>query len=289
MNKTQNEIWKDVKGYEGKYQVSNLGRVKNIDYHNRGIEFILNTRTDKITGYRLCSIGLVHRIVLETFNPIEDMKNYQCDHINSIRDDNRLENLRWVSRKENNSTKHSMIMRSRNHKTTSHKNQFIKGVYEDGSIDYFKNIQDASNRIGCSTTLVVTALKTDRQWKAKGWKLEYISRDADECKELKENIIKENDNKIRERKEAKIRARIERKEAKKIARMKDNENKRKESRRRIEIKKVKNIIKRIENRISVWNAHTTNTPSDAKDRNLKKLCEMLSKEQFRLKFLSEMK
>ena len=209
MNKTQNEIWKDVKGYEGKYQVSNLGRVKNIDYHNRGIEFILNPRTNKITGYRACPIGFVHRIVLETFNPIEDMKNYQCDHINSIRDDNRLENLRWVSRNENNSTKHSKMMRSRNHKKTSHKKQFIKGVYEDGSIDYFKNIQDASKRIGCSTTLVVNALKDDRQWKAKGWKLEYISRDADECSKFKEEVKRNNEMKILLKSKPKLEQKLE--------------------------------------------------------------------------------
>ena len=44
----EKEIWKDIKGYEGKYQVSNLGRVKSLNYHRSGKERILknliNTR-----------------------------------------------------------------------------------------------------------------------------------------------------------------------------------------------------------------------------------------------------
>ena len=37
---------------------------------------------------------LIHRIIMETFNPVKDMENLYVDHINGIRDDNRLENLR---------------------------------------------------------------------------------------------------------------------------------------------------------------------------------------------------
>ena len=42
-----------------------------------------------------------HRLIMETFNPVENSKDYVVDHLNGIRDDNTLENLRWCYQKEN--------------------------------------------------------------------------------------------------------------------------------------------------------------------------------------------
>lgn len=44
---------------------------------------------------------MAHRLIMETFNPIENSKDYVVDHLNGIRDDNALENLRWCYQKEN--------------------------------------------------------------------------------------------------------------------------------------------------------------------------------------------
>lgn len=96
------EIWKDIKGYEGLYQVSNLGRVKNV---NR--DKVLSTRYDE-KGY--CTSNLFkkgsgknfrnHRLVYEAFIG-EIPQELEIDHINTIRSDNRVENLRVVTHKEN--------------------------------------------------------------------------------------------------------------------------------------------------------------------------------------------
>jgi len=98
------EIWKDVVGYEGLYQVSNLGRVKNI-LKDRFLSQSVNTK--KFGYYRLVlknSEGekhfLVHRLVATAFlgNP---PKGYHTNHKNGNTFDNRMENLEWVTAKEN--------------------------------------------------------------------------------------------------------------------------------------------------------------------------------------------
>lgn len=75
--------------------------------------FVRNTRTHHIykcissTGYitiRPSHGGqsyMAHRLIMETFQPIQNSQQYVVDHLNGKRDDNRLENLRWVFQKEN--------------------------------------------------------------------------------------------------------------------------------------------------------------------------------------------
>jgi hypothetical protein len=97
------EIWKPVVGYEGLYEVSNLGRIKSIRFGEK----IMKLRYDKggyltagLTKNNKQTILLVHRIVLKAFVGLPENKQ-ECDHINRNRDDNRLENLRWVTRSKN--------------------------------------------------------------------------------------------------------------------------------------------------------------------------------------------
>lgn len=98
------ETFLDIKGYEGLYQVSDLGRVKSIGY---GKERILKPVKDR---YGRLYVDLwktkkhkrisVHRLVLQTFKPVDDMDNLEVDHINREPTDNRLSNLRWCNHKE---------------------------------------------------------------------------------------------------------------------------------------------------------------------------------------------
>ena len=99
------EIWKDIEGYEGIYQVSNLGNVRSLNYKNTGETRILKTRINRC-GYICVCLGRkrkdfkVHRLVAIAFIP--NPENKPCvDHINAIRTDNRVENLRWVTHEEN--------------------------------------------------------------------------------------------------------------------------------------------------------------------------------------------
>lgn len=107
------EIWKDIEGFEGVYFVSNLGNVKSVDHVVSNIRLrankgILKKLSKKPNGYLTASIGgrlrlkncYVHRLVAKAFIPNPENKR-TVNHKNGIKTDNRVENLEWMSHKEN--------------------------------------------------------------------------------------------------------------------------------------------------------------------------------------------
>ena len=132
-------IWKDIKGYEGKYQISDLGVVKTI--HKNYIKELKQQLNCK--GYYTVCLSkngkhkrfFVHRLVAIAFigNP---KKLPEVNHKNCIRHDNRVENLEWVSREDNNAYTSKMKHKS---------NKQIKCI-ESGEI--FATSTEASKKNG---------------------------------------------------------------------------------------------------------------------------------------------
>ena len=96
------EIYKDIKDLEGKYQVSNFGNILSLNYRNTGRAELMSP--GKRGGYlrvNLCKNGkpknfLVHRLVAETFLP--NPNNLPCvNHKDQTRTNNRVDNLEWCT------------------------------------------------------------------------------------------------------------------------------------------------------------------------------------------------
>jgi len=103
------EIWKDVVGYEGIYQVSNRGRVMRIAPGPGAVVGRILKPMGGGNGY--LRVGLwrdrkrthlfVHRLVIEAHIGPAPSPDHEVNHKNGITDDNRVENLEWVTRSEN--------------------------------------------------------------------------------------------------------------------------------------------------------------------------------------------
>ena len=140
------EEWKQVFDFPD-YEVSNLGRVRSNkrktptilknNYYSNGYTFVqLYNETETKT----C---LVHRLVLENFCPCDNMKQLQVNHINCIRDDNRLEHLEWTTKQENDSHRDNL-------KHTP-KAQTIRVVFLDNREDmYFDSKTECGKYFGVS-------------------------------------------------------------------------------------------------------------------------------------------
>lgn len=171
------EIWKDIIGYDGKYQVSNFGNVRSFKRcksgkllkkcNHKGYQVVLLNNVRK-----LC---LVHRLVANAFIPNKENKP-QVNHINEIKTDNRVENLEWCTAKEN--VNHGTFIKRmakavsksmKNNKKTSHQvNQLsIDGCF----IKKWPSIKEAG-RNGFVTTSIIRCCKK-MKYEHKGYKWEY--------------------------------------------------------------------------------------------------------------------
>ena len=101
------EIWKDILGYEGKYMVSNWGRVKSLNYHRTGKEKILKgcDNGDSYLRVMLSKEGKnkqyrINRLVAQAF--IENPDNLpEVNHKDKVRTNNCVDNLEWCTTQYN--------------------------------------------------------------------------------------------------------------------------------------------------------------------------------------------
>lgn len=166
-----NEIWKELNGFEKEYYISNYGRVLSLpkewtDTLGRVIktDYRLMKLSDNGYGYKTVRLTknnssrnyLVHRLVAQTF--LED-RNECVNHKDGNKTNNHLDNLEWVSYKENNQHAHDNKLNNDCLKTF---------VFEDDVLlNVFISINDASRRLNIPAQLISKYCNTNEVYKGR--------------------------------------------------------------------------------------------------------------------------
>lgn len=152
------ELWKDVKGYEGLYQVSNFGRIRRDGR-------VLKTPPDS-NGYCitvLCKDGIhhctkVHQLVAEAFVPKAD-GDTEINHIDECKTNNRADNLEWCTRLKN--IRHGTgIARRALAQKNRHGSKHITQYRLDGTfVKEFPSVREVTRELGYDRAFITRCAK----------------------------------------------------------------------------------------------------------------------------------
>lgn len=162
------EVWKDVGGFEGEYQISSFGRLKHFSKNGWNILKNTNKKGDYfnvvLTGKSYNKSVRIHRLVAEAFIPNPENKP-QVNHIDGNKQNNNVNNLEWVTAKEN--MLHSVRLNPNQVRPMNYYNKYIKpNKIQQFSIDgefikEYENAQEAHRATGvCARNILQVANKT---------------------------------------------------------------------------------------------------------------------------------
>ncbi len=169
------EVWKKVEGFS-MYEVSNLGRFRKMGFkkiqrgtiNDRGYKVVHLTNDEGKS--KMMSI---HRLVALAFIPNPENKPL-IDHINAIPTDNRADNLRWFTHKENATMNRRTKIKKMQKKITFGHDSI--SVSREGEEHFFGTITEAANFIGCNPVTVSRTLRSEfGKSSAMGWDIKEVT------------------------------------------------------------------------------------------------------------------
>ena len=173
-----NELWKDVQGYEGLYQVSNLGRVRKLNYRNKpgNIKALVpKTNNSGRLWFDLWKDGknkpmLAHRLVAMMFIPNPDNLP-EINHIDENPKNNDVRNLEWCTGEENrrkyyenhpNQTKRPV--RNYSDKYKNRQAMPVAQLTKDGStVRFWKNTTEIRHEMGWNDSSIIRCCEGERK------------------------------------------------------------------------------------------------------------------------------
>lgn len=174
------EVWKPVVGYEGLYEVSNLGQVRSMDkifFDKRGRHYHLKGKLLKqakdLHYYRVKLYDIehkkvqysVHRLVAQAFIPNPDNKP-EVDHIDTNYLNNRVDNLRWVDRKEN--VNNPLTISKRFGKPSGRRKSVIQYTKNMEFIKEWSSISEAANATNTLDSSISNCCKGKKNYSTAG-------------------------------------------------------------------------------------------------------------------------
>ena len=155
LNKME-EVWKDIEGYEGLYQISDCGRVRSLNYHSTGKPGYLKPRKSR-KGYLrvvLCKNGdeksfTVHRLVANAFLP-NPGNLPQINHKDEIKTNNCVSNLEWCTNQYNQN--YGSLPKRHRERMLGEKNTFYGKHHTKESIEKIINNSAFAKKVICVET-----------------------------------------------------------------------------------------------------------------------------------------
>lgn len=160
---TDSEVWKDVVGYEGLYQISTFGRVKSLkrfDTRGNPLKSRILKNVSRGNGYlsvNLCKNATaklfnLHRLVAQAYIPNPDSKP-QVNHIDEDKTNNKIDNLEWVTIKEN-----------ANHGTRNRRiGKKIKVIYQDDTYEFWESATIFGRNFGINSSHISDVINNKRK------------------------------------------------------------------------------------------------------------------------------